>query len=415
MAGEAEFLRKKFSEFYARTYISEPPEPQCREFGIGDFGRKIVDRHLSFASAAELNSYLKKFAPFFISYSSALYKFPARRDMQGKELIGADLIYEFDADDIKTACKQNHDSWLCPKCGASGKGAIENCTECGTRVKQEQWFCPECLGEAKRRVFNLLDFLENDFGFSQGIVINFSGKAGYHVHVRNEAVRQLSRGARLEMLDYLTANGISILSHFEKRETYFVCKGLGLRSSWTKRIVSEILSLLEEGNAEKIAVKGNLKGSKGAAAILRSRKVIMDSIRKRNILPSVFGRASSGTMSQSDKFWESFIQSIISDIAPLDRQTSADMSKIVRVPGTLHGETGFRAAVVEREKLGGFNPFEDALAFDDAPTKVFINKAPSFYLGGKKLGPFSSEEQELPLFAAIYLLGRGAAEFKAKP
>ena len=50
--------------------------------------------------------------------------FDQARPMEAKHLLGDDLIYEFDADDIKTPCKLTHDSWKCKSCGEVGKGAV---------------------------------------------------------------------------------------------------------------------------------------------------------------------------------------------------------------------------------------------------------------------------------------------------
>jgi len=120
---------------------------------------------------------------------------------------------------------------------------------------------------------------------------------------------------------------------------------------------------------------------------------------------------SSKGESKSDKFWQNFLNSIVAKIAPIDRQTSVDLNKIVRVPETLHGGTGFVSSELSRDKLKEFNPFDDALAFDDKETvRVFIPKAPTIYLAGQSFGPFDEKEEELPLNAGIFLLASGRAK-----
>ncbi|MBN2067617.1 MAG: hypothetical protein JW744_04070 [Candidatus Diapherotrites archaeon] len=409
MAGEQEFLQQHFRKFYSEHKVNEPPEPASREFGIGSFGQKISRRHLAFKSLHDFNSFLRQEVPFFVSYSSALYKFPERRPMPAKEMLAADLVYEFDADDLPTACKQQHDSWKCPKCGRQGKGRQLMCDECGTQAILEEWFCPQCLGEARKKVFNLLEFLQDDFGFSEGIAINFSGRAGYHVHVRNKEVRSLSPSARIELIDYLTANSLSIFSHFRKEGELFAITKKSERSGWGRRIMSSITELLEEGDASKIAVFGSITTSQ-AKRLLSEKEMLLKSINERGVLPAFFGRASPSKESQSDKFWQSFIQSVIERISPIDRQTSIDVSKIVRVPETIHGETGLVAKTVSIDELKGFDPLVGAVGFGPNQTvKVFIIKAPRFHLAGESFGPFENQEAELPLNAAIFLLGRASA------
>jgi DNA primase small subunit len=409
MAGEEAFLRKHFQEFYSGHDIAGPPELEAREFGYGVFGRKISNRNMAFSSRGEFNNFLRTQVPFFVSYSSALYKFPLRRPMEAKQLFAADLVYEFDADDLPTQCKQGHDSWECPKCGKKGGGRQLQCDECGSATRLEEWFCPECLGVARDKVFSLLEFLENDFGFSEGISINFSGRAGYHVHVRSDSIRQLPNSARIELIDYLTANGLSIFSHFKKESTFFSFPGLRGNAGWPQRILSELVRLLEEGDAERISTMGRISLPE-AKRLVRERKTIIESIRERSTIPSIFGRVSSTGESKSDRFWQEFLNSIVARIAPIDRQTSVDLNKIVRVPETLHGETGLVSRELSKEALKGFNPFDDAIAFSaNATVRVFISKAPSFYLSGQWFGPFERQEAELPLCAAIFLLARGAA------
>jgi len=410
---EESFIKKHFQGFYRQNEVQGPPEIETREFGFGVFGRKIANRHLSFESKPKFNNFLREQVPLFVSYSSALYRHPSKRPMEEKGLFAADLVYEFDADDLQgLKCGRKHDSWSCPKCGKQGNGPQQTCDECMTPLKVEQWFCPDCIEGAKEKVFSLLDFLENDFGFSEGLAINFSGRAGFHVHVRSEAVRQLSNPARVELIDYLTARGLNIFSHFKKEETFFSFRGLKDKAGWPQRILSELVALLEEGDAEKIAVMGGTSLPM-AKRLVKEKGLILSSIRERNTIPSIFGRVSSTGESKSDRFWQGFLNTIVEKIAPIDRQTSIDLNKIVRVPDTLHGETGLVSTNLTREALKEYNPFDEATAFDkNASEKVFINKAPSFYLLGEMFGPFEKEEAELPLPAAIFLVAKGSATLR---
>ncbi len=402
-------MLKQFKDFYSRRTVSEPPDIASREFGIGAFGRKIVQRHLSFPSSQHFNSFLRDSTPFFVSYSSALYRFPDRRPMEAKEMLGADLVYEFDADDLMADCSREHDSWKCPSCGKSGRGRQLKCDQCGSGTTVDEWFCEKCLGIARDKVIALLDFLQNDFGFSDGVTVNFSGRAGYHVHVRSQAARGLSASARIELIDYLTANNLSIFSHFAKDGAMLKGPPLADASGWPKRILGELSALLEKGDPERIAVLGGVSTAQ-AKKLLAEKVIVLDAIKKRGVLPGVFGRTSERKESKSDVFWENFIKSVIEKIAPIDRQTSMDINKIVRVPETLHGETGLVAKVVPIGGLRSFNPLDDALAFGGEDTvKVFITKAPCFYLGGQRFGPFESQSAELPLNAAVFLIARGAA------
>ncbi len=403
MAGEQEFLQKRLRQYYLHSNVSVP-EVEAREFGVGEFGKKITRRHITFSSARELNAFLSAFAPFYISYSGALYSLPEKTPMAAKQLFAADLVYEFDADDIKTPCKKKHDSWQCTECSALGKGAIDNCTGCGGKVKVEQWFCPECLGETKKQVFRLLDFLEKDFGFNEGISMNFSGNSGYHVHVRNAAVRELSHDARIELLDYLTAVSLLPESHgFFVQDKRMHCPSPKTSVGWSRRMVSGIMQMVETEQKEELATFGHASLKK-VSSLLEKKKEVTDSAIQKNVFPSFLGK-------KSESFWLSLAEHIVQENALLlDRQTSMDMSKIIRVPNTIHGGTGLVAKTVSLESLPAFDPLSEAVVFSGEETvKVFINKAPKFYLAGEWFGEFEQEQVELPVPVAFFLLARKSA------
>ncbi|MFH1240314.1 MAG: DNA primase small subunit domain-containing protein [Candidatus Diapherotrites archaeon] len=402
---EETFLKEKFQSYYKNNTVNEPPKPETREFGFGTYGKKISNRHVVFKNYDELNTFLREDVPFYISASSAYYKFPEKRPMNTKELQGADLIYEFDADDIKTKCKDKHDTWACENCNLDGTGNPEKCTNCGERVSVTQWFCPDCLNETKKQVFKLIDFLENDFGFT-GLTVNFSGNAGYHVHIRNEAIHTLSHTARIELLDYLTANNLNFPSlGFVKKDKMMLCPDMKQSFGWGKRISEALVKFLTENDLSTIAEAGNIPVIK-AKKLIPNKELLLKKIQEQNVL------LSSGTPKELE-FWNALLEHIRKKVAlDIDRQTSIDMHKIVRVPDTIHGGTGLLAKTIEREKLKEFDPFTDALVFSDSEIRVFINKAPELMFKGKSFGKFENTEVSLPEYLAIYLIARGAAELR---
>ena len=82
-----EFLSQKFKEYYSNHEVVSVENVHEREFGIGEFGKKISQRHLAFRNEKEFNSFLKNFSPFFVSYSLAFYQFPERKPMTAKKLL----------------------------------------------------------------------------------------------------------------------------------------------------------------------------------------------------------------------------------------------------------------------------------------------------------------------------------------
>ncbi|MDO9096888.1 MAG: DNA primase small subunit PriS [Candidatus Methanoperedens sp.] len=98
--------------------------------------------------------------------------------MKEKQWQGADLIFDLDADHLPQEVR-----------GRSYK---------------------EMLDAVKKETGKLLDFLFDDFGFSEDKVsIVFSGGRGYHIHVRDPKVLALESAERREIVDYLGGTGLA--------------------------------------------------------------------------------------------------------------------------------------------------------------------------------------------------------------
>ena len=127
--------------------------------------------------------------------------------------MGAELIFDIDADMIPTACKVKHNRWYCPSCRKEGRAPRPPaCPSCQRPDPIEvRWTCGECLAATKEQVYRLIDFLKRDFGVSDGeIRIHFSGSRGYHVQVYDERFYRLDSRARAEIANYVLGNGILI-------------------------------------------------------------------------------------------------------------------------------------------------------------------------------------------------------------
>ena len=365
---EAEFLEKHFKKYYLEHKVNIS-NVENREFGYGVFGRKIVNRNISFSSIEEMNQFLRERNPLFFSYSNACYRFPDRRPMVNKELMCADIIYEFDADDLSEV----------------------------KEINGFQWFSTENIEDTKKQVFKLINFLEDDFGFlTENISINFSGKAGYHIHLREKEIQQLGKQARIELVDYLTGTGIYFDNLGYDVENLVCKKGIG---KWKQRIDIGLKEFFEKDKKE-IQEITELSSAK-LSQLLKSKEELLKTINRGYLFP-VGARTNK-------QFWTRVLEKIVEEKkCPIDRQTSVDMHKIIRVPETLHGTTGFVAKTIKLDELKKFNPHKEAIVFGDETISIFIKKAPKFSLNGETFGPFEEQKIELPLYAGIYLLGKGA-------
>ncbi len=379
-----EFLKRTFREFYYKnsSKINAPIRMNEREFGYMSFD-KVMIRHLSFQTEGELRAFLVKEVPHSVYYSCAYYHEPTL-SMDEKGWKGADLIFDIDADSIPTNCKEEHDKWVCKDCNFMGKGKRpENCPKCGSmRIDEENWACSLCLDATKNEAIKLIDFLLEDFGISKDkIKVHFSGSRGYHVTVEESSLEGLDQLARNEISDYISGMGFSL-------ESLGIAKGASyddMRRSlpsinepgWRGRIASFFTKLEFEGYDE-------------------TNKDIRDKI--------LYAYGKMGY-----KGFEDFTKEIVNKLsANIDVMVTTDIHRIFRLPNTLHGNTGMLKK--KCDDLISFSPLIDAVVLSNEPVKLFVDKAPKFALKGNSFGPYNSEKVILPLFASVYLVGKGLAK-----
>jgi DNA primase small subunit len=167
---------EKFSSFYRNTQYSFPPPTSFsqREYAYLLFRERAMVRHKTFATPTALVSALRDRIPSDVYHSCAYYENPDL-EMDKKGWIGADLVFDIDADHIPTSCGKIHDEWHCanPDCkvsgGMTGRGVTpEECPACGgVKFEVKTWACEECIDPTRHETRKLLAMLPYDFGFSE--------------------------------------------------------------------------------------------------------------------------------------------------------------------------------------------------------------------------------------------------------
>jgi DNA primase small subunit len=366
------FVSSLLRQYYTRAQGIAPRDIASREFGFGDFEKKIAFRHCAFKDEKELKEYLTRNAPAFVSYSSAEYQRPAGRPIESKGMLGSELVFDLDSSDIKLACKAEHgDGWICGKCLDAVKGQTVRLIE---------------------------DFLVPDFGFSDNdIEINFSGNRGYHVHINSSTVYGLDSEAKRSIANYIAGRDIDPRSFFP---------ALGVRgvrldgpkptdAGWGGKLANAVIAALNKGTDALIAL-GIEKSYAGK--LYRNRASI--------ILGITTGNWDKVQIPNKAEFWSNVLNSIaIAQSSSIDRNVTGDSSHLIRLPGTIHGDTGLIA-----EKIGSlaalkdFDPMKDAIAFKAGTIRIATQKVPAFSMGGAQMGPYNNEKPELPTYAAVYLM-----------
>ena len=146
--------------FKKMAQIPEPPQIARREFGYRSNG--VVTRHVSFSTMGELYSMLMREAPTDVYCSNALYLEPAVRPMSEKKWMGAELIFDVDAESA------------------------------------------EQIQDAVKSTKDLVRGLKKYLGTpDEEIAVYFSGHKGFHIHVKSEKYMALDSVARAEICSLL--------------------------------------------------------------------------------------------------------------------------------------------------------------------------------------------------------------------
>jgi DNA primase small subunit len=402
------FVQKMFRDYYMRDYTlgNSLLMIDKREFGFFLFEGWML-RHKSFKHSDELKEFLQSSVPSDAYCSCAYYEDP-EADMDRKGWLGADLVFDIDADHIPTPCDKVHDKWVCGVCGLAGKGFTPSkCPVCGgEKFEVSTWPCEVCLNSAKIEAEKLLDMLMQDFGFSKkDIRVFFSGHRGYHVHVESEAVRTLDAIARKEIVDYVSGLGLDVffhgLSKKSLRETpSSQVSPLG-EFGWRKRLALGMQNFILNAKGENLKEIGIKK--KIAETILQNRDVILKNWLNRGAWGAVRGIGFE-TWRKIAKH-SSKLQS-----AKIDTVVTTDIHRLIRLAGTLHGKTGLKKVEFPVSAIDDFDPFKDAVAFKSGTVTVFVSDAPEFRVGDEVFGPYRKQRVELPTAAAMLLVCKGRAE-----
>ncbi len=372
---EHDFIGRHFQQFY-KTHQVTVPSVSMREFGFG-YEKKIDLRHKAFQSQKELQEYFISKVPLYASYSAAFYEYPAARPMSAKNFLKAELIFDLDA----SPDHEGHNPVMCSHCQESVRADVIRLLE---------------------------DFLFADFGFSKDeTTVNFSGSKGYHVHVASESLMQLSSTQRDQLVEYCAGMNVDFARFFNSekhknlpmvdRQVEVIVGPSTASKGWAKRILDRALAILVLPQDEFIA-KFRKAGytKKQAEAIFANKDYVASQL-------------SSGRWSAIEK-----PDLLVAEIAStagvgrnvsLDRAVTTDMSRLIRIPNTLHGDTGIVAKTIPFSELSSFDPTNSALAFDLSKTEnVVALDHYDFFFAGSSHVLEKDRIAEVPLAVAMLLL-----------
>ena len=404
MEASREFVYQKFTDYYRNpsTEIPETSLPEQREFAYLTFKEHFMVRHRRFTEFKTFRSMLADTVPSDVYHSCAYYENPDF-DMDKKGWLGADLVFDIDADHIPTTCNKIHDEFKCVKCGFEGRGITPEVCPCceASKFETKIWACDLCIQSARDETAKLLDMLEEDFGFTQNeLHVYFSGHRGYHVHIENESVRSLDAMARKEIVDYVIGLGIKLFDNKQKKET----KNTKFRLhdfGWNKRVklgMKVFLSNATEEGLTKIGFNRKMQD-----LLVEKKDTLIDRCLDEGYWDGFFGVGDGTWMKMAEYIKDQ-------QTAKIDTVVTTDIHRLIRMNGTLHGKTGLKKIEFPAKNLQDFDPFTGAVAFKKGKVKVCVSDAPEFRLSGETLGPYKNQIVELPIAAAVMLICKKRAE-----
>lgn len=393
------FLKRRFSDYYRENELYLPERFGRREWGFMFIGESFMQRHKAFQSADRVKKFLYEKTPAHVYHSAAYYEKPDAPSMGEKKWLGADLIFDLDADHIK---------------GAEGKTYEET------------------LGMVKSEFIRLIDdFLLNDFGFSEDqLTIVFSGGRGYHIHIRDPMVFQLSSHERREIVDYITGKDLEFEEIFKtevydtkmsgpyvtvKRKMKSMDKNVG---GWNRKMIEGIKTLTEE--LEKLDKEEGVKrlekfkgiGGKIAMGIYSD---LFDGNRGERGVDKMWKDNNLDIFSK-DKHLNSFLKLVTEKVSvelkgETDEPVTSDVKRLIRLPSSLHGKTGLVVTTLKRDELDDFAPLRDTITpiFSDDPVRINVTRPEKVKLKNE-IYNLKEGMTEVPEYAAIFFMCRRAAE-----
>lgn len=395
---------------FKQYYLNEsknliiPDQIEHREFGFFYWDKiGVMQRHFGFDSVAEFKNFLIERAPQHAYISAAYYDHPSAPTMDEKGRFGTNFIIDIDADHLQLSCQKDHDTFKCKKCGSGGFGTPPSKCKCGEkRFDTQNWICDNCLNMAKSETLRTIeDFLIPDFGINKSeILVKFSGNRGYHVEINAEEYKTLGQNERQELIDYLLGTDLDLDYTFfvKKEQTQF---------GWQRRLKESYEKLFQDISNEKLR-KYKLNPKIRTKFVEYSDRFLRELENNPTRIKSIDGF--------SGKNIGGLTAQIVSELnAKIDAPVSTDMKRLLRLPSSLHGKTGFSAKRIPLSSLQNFDPLKEAIAFKRGEVYLVLRKSPEFRIGDATYGPFKGgEKRKMPMAAAIFSIAKRIAEFPKK-
>ena len=395
MDQNSRFLLKAFRKYYKDNPIMMPSRFGRREFGFMFFDRNYVQRHMGFSRPADINRFMVTQVPSHSYYSTAYYRRPDAPTMEEKTWLGADLIFDLDADHLEGA---------------------------------ENMSYSEMLGCIKEEMINLVDsFLLGDLGFREDQVsIVFSGGRGYHAHIEQSDVLGLGTHERREIVDYVTSKGLNIdwvfpydryvssVANINGKNRANVTRFRTIppedAGGWKLRMRNGLKDVVDDVcDLEVKDIKRRYPSIKSTASkSIENYKTDLNKSRRLIFQNNKMGTLNKGTQ-------DFLIKIMAEDVAyrlsgEVDEPVTADIKRLIRLPGSVHGKSGLKVMPLTRSELDDFDPLVSAVPPQYSDEEVTVTMRKDTDITIKEQHFKLSGTVNVPEYAAVFLIGRKMAD-----
>jgi DNA primase small subunit len=374
-------LQNLFQKYYSSWSLPAVDKLQSREIGfIPFFG--TMTRHRSFNDVRELSHFVSNVVPRHIYYSSAYYEYPEERVMKDKKWLGAELIFDLDADHIPGASKMTYE---------------------------------QILKEVKKHTHRLIfEFLLGDIGLEEkDLKVFFSGGRGYHVHVVSDWIYSLSSDARREIANYVRGEGFSPA---DLRRA--MLEAPSKMSGWKKRIDDQVVNfytlLNKSDQYAEILSKVFGTEKKISSYVENLNKIITGKSVKKIEVFRTEGIEKYQYMDVNDQLvFSKIMDSVISDQqCEIDEPVTTDIHRLIRMPQSLHGKSGLIVKPIHLDEFESFDPLIDARVPEFSNQELTVNLPRDFSMSfGGITYKLSEGINKLPGDFSIFLVATKIANF----
>ena len=340
MSSRFSSILEKLAVFYEQEFTLEPllsviglPDFDKREFGFQVAKENSVKfiRNISFQSPEKLKEYILKTTPLAMYVGAIFSEGPnyfEQKSIQNLEWIRREFIFDIDLTEYDNV----------RPCSCKGKNMA----------------CEYCWELINVSIKWIQETMQEDFGVKD-IRWVFSGRRGVHAWILDRQMSFLDDEQRSAIVNYLT---------FFKGDgdSAKISPTAKFNSRYRERVQNVIIdSFFNHTSIDQLEKIGFSKQRSNLLLNQRDKTGISNQFYSQFVYNGE--KASSIVPSQKIPSREQINQNVLLRWSPrLDTAVTIDTRRILRMPGSIHGESGKRVRFLDYDELDFFNPiYEESL------------------------------------------------------